>query len=133
MIREVNDLVLQIVEGFKTKSWPVYQASRGKEISYFSKDSYLKIKIYTFLYIFYSSFLGRKGGFLHNYAMLEASTSNQSNTDTDHTTTPIKVTPPTPGRGKSQSMKVKSSRSGSLSATGTLKKNTNNSGVNRYY
>ena len=129
MIKEVNDLVLQIVEGFKTKSWLVYQALRGKEISYFSKDSYLEIRIYTF---FYSSFLGRKGGFLHNYAMLEASTSNQSNTDTDHTTTPIKVTPPTPGRGKSQSMKVKSSRSGSLSATGTLKKNTNNSGVNRY-
>ena len=128
MIKEVNDLVPQIVEGFKTKSWLVYQASRGKENSYFSKDSYLEIRIY----IFYSSFLGRKGGFLHNYAMLEASTSNQSNTDTDHTTTPIKVTPPTPGRGKSQSMKVKSSRSGSLSATGTLKKNTNNSGVNRY-
>ena len=60
MIREVNDLVPQIVEGFKMKSWPVYQASRGKEISYFSKDSYLEIKIYTFFTFFIVLFLEEK-------------------------------------------------------------------------
>ena len=60
MIREVNDLVPQIVEEFKTKSWLVYQALRGKEISYFSKDSYLEIKIYTFFTFFIVLFLEEK-------------------------------------------------------------------------
>jgi hypothetical protein len=83
------------------------QNDQGSERLSASNCRRVQDEIMASLSSFKSSFLGRKGGFLHNYAMLEASTSNQSNTDSP-VATPIKVTPPTPSRGKSQSLKVKS-------------------------
>ena len=64
---------------------------------------------------FKSSLLSRKGGFLHNYAMLEASTSAEPSTQVSPVSTPIKVIPPTPSRAKS-SMK------NAVKTNGTLKK-----------
>ena len=82
--------------------------------------------IFSSIFSFKSSFLGRKGGFLHNYAMMEASTGSNNNPGSQSASqlsaeaTPIKVTPPTPSRSKS--LKV-------MKNSGALKKfKENNSG-----
>ena len=72
---------------------------------------------------FKTSILGRKGGLLHNYAMLEP--NNPTNLGVTRERSPsqvsLEITPPTPSRGKSNLKK-------SVKSSGSLKK-LNNSGT----